>query len=111
MRQDLFPILAVVWILFGAAGALLFYVSKNVKFKKKYFPWFVMLAGAMALCLALGMGFSVGMLFFMLPFVALVAILNIKLTKFCENCGSTIMNQMWATNFESCAKCGAKLND
>lgn len=34
----------VVWIAVGVAGFFLFFVSKNVAFKRRYFPWYVILA-------------------------------------------------------------------
>ena len=111
MRQDIFPVFLVVWIALGVAGFFLFYVSKNVRFKKRYYPWYAILGGVLFIAFGLGMGFTLEMLYFMVPAVALITFLNIKSTKFCDNCGRTIINQMWFTKVESCAKCGAKLND
>ena len=110
MRQEIFPIFFVAWIALGVAGFFLFYVSKNVQFKKRYFPWYVILGGVLFISFGLGMGFPLEMLYFMVPAVALITFLNIKSTKFCDNCGRTIINQMWFTKVEYCAKCGAKLN-
>ena len=111
MRQDLFPIFFVIWVALGVAGFFLFYVSKNVQFKKRFFPWYVILAGVLFISFTLVMGFPLGVLYFMVPAVALITFLNIKSTKFCGNCGRTVINQMWFTKVEYCEKCGAKLND
>ena len=110
MRQETFPIFFVVWIALGVAGFFLFYVSRNVQFKKKYFPWYVILAGVLFVFYALGMGLPSEMLYFMVPVVVLITFLNIRSTKFCDNCGRTIFKQTWFTRVEYCAKCGAKLN-
>jgi hypothetical protein len=110
MRQDIFPIFFVVWVALGIAGFFLFYVSKNVQFKKRYFPWYVILAGVLFISFGLGTGLPLEMLYFMVPVVALITFLNIRSTKFCDNCGRTIINQAWFSKVEYCAKCGAKLN-
>ena len=110
MREEIFPIFFVVWVALGVAGFFLFYVSKNARFKKKYFPWYAILAGVVFISFGLMIGFPSEMLYLMVPAVALITFLNIKSTKFCENCGRTIINQMWFTKVEYCAKCGAKLN-
>ena len=110
MRQDIFPIFFVVWIALGVAGFFLFYVSKNVQFKKRYFPWYAILAGVLFISFGLGMGFPLEILYFTVPGVALITFLNIRSTKFCDNCGRTIINQAWFSKVEYCGKCGAKLN-
>ena len=111
MRQDIFPIFFVVWIALGVAGFFLFYINKNVQFKKKYFPWYIILVGVLFIFFTLGTGFPLEMLYVMVPAVALITFFNIKSTKFCNNCGRTIINQMSFTKVEYCAKCGAKLNN
>ena len=111
MERDIFPIFFVTWIVLGVVGFFLFYVSKNVQFKKRYFPWYTILVGVLFISFSLGMGFPLEMLYFEVPAVALITCLNIKSTKFCGNCGRTIINRMWFNKVEYCAKCGAKLND
>jgi len=111
LRPDIFPIFFVVWLALGLAGFFLFYVNKNVQFKRRYFPWYVILGGVLFISFGWVMRFSLQMLFLMVPAVALITFLNIKSTKFCDGCGRTIINQMWFTKVEHCAKCGAKLND
>ena len=111
MRPDIVPIFFAGWIALGVAGFFLFYVSKNVQFKRRYFRWYMTLAGVLLISFGLGMGFPLQMLFIMLLGVGLITFLNIKMTKFCDNCGKTIINQMWFTKVEYCAKCGGKLND
>jgi hypothetical protein len=111
MRENIFPVFFVVWVALGLAGFFLFYRGKDAQFKRKYFTWYVILAGVLFISFGLAMGFPSEALYFMVPAVALITYLNIKSTKFCDNCGSTIVNQMWLTRAERCAKCGAKLNN
>jgi hypothetical protein len=111
MRSERFSIFFVVWIALGAAGFFLFYVSKNVRFKRRFFPWYVILTSLLFILFGLGIGFPLRMLLIMVPVLGLIACLNIISTKFCDNCGRTLTNQAWFTKVEYCAKCGAKLND
>ena len=108
-RDIIFPIFFIFWIALGVAGSILFYFNKNVHFKKKYFRWYVILAGVLfTLFVGIGESWQV-VLFFILPSVSLITFLNIKNTTFCDNCGRTIFNNAWFSKAEYCAKCGAKL--
>jgi hypothetical protein len=111
MRQDIFTIFFVVWIALGISGFFLFYVNKDIRFKKRYFPWFSIFTGVLFISFVLGTGFPVQVLFLMVPAVTLITYLNIKSTKFCDSCGRTIINQMWFNKIEYCGRCGAKLID
>ena len=111
--RDQRAILAVfiLWILLGVAGFSLFYVSRNVAFKRKYFPWYVALVGALFLGFAAAVGIPVPVLAVMTPVVALIAYLNLRATQFCSSCGRTIIQQMFFSRPEFCSKCGALLRD
>lgn len=111
MRGGIFPVFYVVWISLGLAGFFLFYLSKDVTFKKKYFPWYVVLAGFLFVSFGLISGLPLRLLYIMVPAVALITFLNIRSTKFCDSCGRTMIDQNWFSKVEYCAKCGAKLND
>jgi hypothetical protein len=110
MNRDItFPIFFIFWIALGIAGSILFYFNKNVQFKKKYFRWYVILAGVLfTLFAGMGAPWQV-VLFFILPAVSLITFLNIRNTTFCDNCGRTVFNNTWFSKAEYCAKCGAKL--
>jgi hypothetical protein len=45
VREDLFPYFIAFWVLLGVAGFLLFYVSNDAAFKRRYFPWFASFTG------------------------------------------------------------------
>lgn len=103
-------IVIAAWIALMVASFFLFYVNKNVRFKKKWFPRFVVLIGVLFIAFVVWMGAPLAVLFFMVPVIALT-FLNIRMTSFFDNCGRTITNQMFFSKPEYCAKCGAKLND
>jgi membrane protease YdiL (CAAX protease family) len=53
---------------------------------------------------------SLGILIVLLPVVILISYLNIKFTKFCDKCGSTLYNYNWFQPMRFCSKCGAELD-
>jgi len=111
VRQDIFPIFFVVWFALGVAGFFLFYLSKNVRFKRRYFPWYLIFGSVLFIFCGLGLGVPSEMFYFMVPAVALITYLNIRSTRFCDGCGRTLINHALFTRVEYCPKCGAKLND
>ena len=111
MRDDLFPFFFAFWALLAIAGFLLFYVSNNAAFKRRYFPWFAGSTGLLFVGGAAAMGMPVVMLAIMLPFVALITYLNIRGTQFCEACGKTLLQQMPFSRAEFCSRCGAPLGE
>jgi hypothetical protein len=108
MADQIFPIVFGAWILLGAAGVWPFYVSRHVAFKRKYFPWYVGLAGVLLLGVVAAAGYSLADIATMVPSVALVCYLNLRATRFCDACGRTIIQQRSA---EFCSKCGARVAD
>jgi hypothetical protein len=110
MRQDIFSTSTVLWVALVAAGIYLFYVSKDVRFKRRYLPRYIVLIGALCIYSTVRAGFPLEMMYFIVPAVALVTFLNIRALKFCDSCGRTIVNRTVFTETEYCPKCGAKLN-
>jgi hypothetical protein len=107
MADQVFPIFFGVWILLGVAGFRLFYVGRDVAFKRKYFPWYVGLAAV----LFLGFGIATGLPLFgiavMALFVALISYMNLRATRFCDACGCTVVQPMPFSRAEFCSRCGA----
>ena len=104
------------WIILGIVGVFLFYLSKNVAFKRKWFPRYVILVGILfvsfvtAITALSSSSHEVWrMLAFMLPVIMLITYMNVKLTKFCDKCGSTLFPQNWFAPLRFCPKCGAEL--
>jgi hypothetical protein len=109
--RDVFPWFFVFWIALGITGFLLFFVNKDVKFKRRYFRWYVILVGVIFIGFACGTDGSWGALAFMGPAVALITYLNIRGTRFCDKCGRTIIDHMPFSRAEYCSRCGAQLLD
>ncbi len=105
------------WIVLGLGGIFAFQISKNVRFKKKWFPRFVVLVAILFLFFSTAiMALSSGSLKFLpflalvIPFLVLITYLNIKFTKFCDCCGATVHDSNWFSRMRFCPKCGAELD-
>ena len=94
------PIFFLVWAALAVAGFLLFQVNRNAAFKRKYFPWFAALAGAVFLGFMIVIGVPIEGLLFMAPFILLITYLNIRTTSFCDSCGRTTYNNTWFAKAE-----------
>src|SRR5947208_16732928 len=108
---QIFPIFIGVWIMLSIVGFLLFYVSKNAAFKRRYSPWFAGLTGLLFIGIVTATAIPLAMLAIMIPFVALITYLNIRGTQFCGACGRTMIQQMPFSRADFCSKCGAPLRD
>jgi hypothetical protein len=111
VRDGLFPYFIAFWELLGVVGLLLFYVSNNAAFIRRYFPWFTGLTGLVFVGIAAAMGIPLGMLVIVLPFVALITFLNIRGTQFCGVCGKTLVQPGPFSRARFCSRCGASLRD
>jgi hypothetical protein len=94
--------LLIVFFMLASAGFLLFHLSDNARFKRRYFRPFVVLMGAATV----GISARDGLWWLGLPLVALLAYRQIKTTRFCDSCGAT----SWA-HARFCANCGARLEE
>jgi len=106
------------WFVLGVGGGLFFYLGKtDVALKRKWFPRYVWLVGALFVffsstlaVLSSGSFAGLGILVFVVPMVILISVLNVKLTKFCDECGGIRINSNWFTPMRFCSKCGAELD-
>ena len=109
-KEEYFWIFFVFWAILGLGSFLFFQFYKNTKIKKKVLPVFVIFAGLIFMSFVVFMaGFSYEVLWIMVPAIALISFLNIRNTKFCDNCGKMIYNNNWFSKQEFCSKCGMKL--
>jgi hypothetical protein len=101
------------WIVLLAVSFGVFYFGRNAALKRKWFPPFVMLVGILFVAFVAAINFTArqGQLSWdMIVFAAcgsvLFTYLNLKLTKFCDHCGVTVVPQMVRLP-KFCPRCGA----
>ena len=111
IRETVYVISMGLFVMLGLIGSIVFFMSKNVIFKKRYFPWYVISIGILfgLSIIMTGIGF-IGLIVF-LPAIALITFMNLRMTKFCDSCGKTIINRAMFSKVNFCSNCGAKLND
>jgi hypothetical protein len=103
-----FPVFFVIWAAL-AVGSLIFFTSnKDVALKKRVFPRLVIGSCAVfGLVIFIMAPWPAALLF--APFLALIAWLNIRMTRFCDACGKMLINHQWWSTVKFCPFCGAKL--
>ncbi len=101
-----FPIFAVIAI----GGVIFFYLNRNVNLKRKVLvPGFV-ISSLIFLGFIYSMKLPNNVFWIAVPAVILISYLNIRVTKFCDSCGRTIIGQNPFSPPNYCSKCGAPLN-
>lgn len=108
--DKIFPVFFGTWVVLGILSFYLFFIRDDYGFKVKYFK-FVILVGILFLGFVTAMGIPLQVFIIMVPSVALITLLNIKFTRFCKDCGKTIINNVPFAKIEFCPKCGSKLHD
>lgn len=103
------PVFFATWIVLGFTGFYFFQYKKDLDFKRKWFAWYVIGVSALFTAFVTLMARRVEAFLLVAPASALIAWLNIRMTKFCPACASTLINQMWWTKMSFCPRCGAKL--
>lgn len=104
------PVFVVVWAALAVGGFVFFARNKDAARKRRYFPRLAIGAGALfALVIASMAPWPATLLF--LPFIGVIAWLNIRMTRFCDGCGRTLINQAWWSKMNFCPYCGVKLLD
>lgn len=105
------------WIVLGIGGFFLFYLGRDVAFKRRWFPRYVILGGVLFVFFSTTLSAlssrslgGLGVLVLVVPAVCLISWLNIRFTKFCDKCGATVYNQNWFSPMKFCSKCGAELD-
>ena len=104
-------IFAGTWIVLVILSFYLFNIRNDYKFKVKYFKYFTIMLGIMFIGYAAAMGAPRQVYFMIVPAVGLMTFMSLKFTRFCRNCGKTIINHMPFTSIEFCPKCGSRLKD
>jgi hypothetical protein len=93
----------------GVGAAHFFCGRRDVALKRAIFPWFVVSAGTLfILYAALATGVP-WVLVTLMPAVALLCWLNVRLVRFCDGCGTLLYKHIWFIPTRSCYRCGAPL--
>ena len=111
IREIVFVVIMGLFIALGIAGSIIFFLGKNVTFKKKYFPWYVISIGVLFAFSILVTGMPLIGLIVFIPVIALITFINLRTIKFCDSCGKIIINRAWFTKLSFCPHCGEKLTD
>jgi hypothetical protein len=105
------------WVVLGVAGFLFFYLGRDAALKRRWFPRFVVLGGVLFVFFATTLSVlssrspeGLGVLVLVVPAVLLISWLNIKHTKFCDECGAMTINQNWFASMRYCPRCGASFD-
>lgn len=99
---------AVTWITLGVISFLFFNFSRNARLKRKLWPAFNAVTGTLFVAYV-GVKGGRSALSVMGPFMLLITIGNIKLTKFCDSCGAISIRRSLLSPNRYCSKCGEEL--
>ncbi len=109
--DEIFPLFIGLWLVLGLGGFALFTLNKNAALKRRLRPPFVV-ATAVLFIGSLYLMDPAGQLWlYMLPVIALIAGLNLRMTKFCDTCGRTTIHPNIFSKAEFCSRCRAKLQE
>lgn len=108
-RGAVFTVFFVSWIALGICSFLFFQVSRNAKLKRSLWPVLVISTSIVFGCFVIYMTSpNRGILFIFIPAIVLIAILNLRGTRFCDACGKTLHSQLISRR-KFCPFCGAVL--
>lgn len=105
-----FAIFFAIWVVLGIGSFVFFQFNKNAALKRRLWPRFVI--GTSVLFIAFGwlIGFKGQQIFFVVPVLMLITVLNLRAMKFCDSCGKTIYVRPPFSTADFCPKCGVKLS-
>lgn len=104
-----FPVFVAVWAILMVASMYLFYFSRDVARKRRLFKPFAVGTGVLFLGFVWSMGFPIFVLAGMTPVIVLIIWLNLRMIRFCDACGKTIMQHLPFSSPKYCSNCGAPL--
>jgi uncharacterized membrane protein YeiB len=107
--EQKFMIFFCTWIGLALCGFLAFSLNKNAQIKRKYFPIYVVGIGIAFIGFVHWMFPPEPRFLIVYPAIALISFLNIKMTKFCDECGKTNFPRNAFSALKFCQKCGASL--
>jgi uncharacterized membrane protein len=108
-HPEVVPWFIGTWIVLGVVGVWFQFFNRNIPQKKRLLPIFTVGSGVLFAVFVFLMIGDVRVLFFIVPAIALIIFLNLRMIKVCESCGRTVTSNVWFSKMEYCSKCGAKL--
>ena len=96
----------LLYVAVGGAGALYFQLGGDGGAKRRLFPAFMTLCGALFVVVVFGSwgGGAGPRPWFIIPFVALITFANIRLTTFCPQCGRMIQRSLTSSRATACPR-------
>ena len=110
-RTTLFPAFAIVWFILGVSSFLFFSINKNAELKKRVLSWLVWGTGVLFAGFVYYETRAPYFMLIVIPATFFICYLNVKYTKFCPSCGTTLFNYNWFRAMKYCQHCGACLED
>jgi hypothetical protein len=100
----------VTWVIMAVFSFAFFQFNRNAALKKRVFPIAVGVTSVLFMAFIAWMTkLQSPLVFVMLGAVVLIAVINIRTTKFCESCGRTLIKQPLFSKTKYCPKCGAEM--
>jgi hypothetical protein len=107
--SDIFPVFFVIWALLGIGGALFFYSGQNAGLKRKLHPFYIVLISVVFVGFTWYMSGQLPL--FLVIMVVVIAVINIRITRFCNSCGRMVISRILSQAPKYCQGCGASLDD
>lgn len=98
-----------VWIGLGVVSWIFFSRSRDAALKRRVLRWGHIAASILFTGFVVLITGESWFLLVLVPAVALITFLNIRLTKFCGSCGATLYNANWFVRLRFCQRCGKPL--
>jgi hypothetical protein len=104
--SKIFPIFVAVWVLIAIATSLL-HLRGSLETKRRWHPRITVAVGVLFLAFVASVA-PARALYLVVPAVALITYLNLKVIRFCSACGATLRQAGFRAPVH-CSRCGAKL--
>jgi FtsH-binding integral membrane protein len=117
VSSGLIACFACTWIVLFCVNAYVLFSRRDATFKRKWFRRMVVLMSGLFVFFVVAINASSGvqmawpfLLCVLFPIVILIAWLNLKLTRFCDHCGATILPGNFFVRPKYCPRCGTPLD-
>jgi len=98
------------WVVLAISSGLLLWLGAP-DVKRTWYPRLIVLAGVLFVAFVYWLTPVTQVLFMVIPVVLLIAILNLKISKFCPQCGAFFQDIGPLARSNYCRKCGHSLRN